>query len=539
MKLKKVICFMLAICMALSLMYGMSVSSVSAANEKYIALTFDDGPNTSTCSEVLRKLKQYNVPATFFVNGYRINDSSGPLLQTMLDQGCQIGSHSYDHALMGRWTIDQLNADWDKVCAQIRKYVDYTPTIMRWPNLQIPNVWKEFAYPSFGGYCPNDWNSSVTQSQIETGVLNNAKDGQIIVLHCYEGLSKTVSALDTIIPNLLNQGYTFVTINELFEKQNQVMDTSVSCWNSVPRNTSGTTKSTSPTTTRTTAATQSTSATTRVTTSSSGSESGYSSTGVIIPATHAAWAGGSPQDGGIKTASGNTLKVSYTDSAWQYQQFGWENVQPSAITGESVGIRIKLRIDSVGKTDVPLRVKFVAKEDTTNMWYTCIKPITASIGEMAEYIMLFSEIQANGSALTANGMKEIDHTQVRVEAQDGSTVLGGMTFTFADIEAVKAGGGSDVTNVATTTTTTTKATTTTTTAEPDTTAPDTTTAEQPVIKGDLNRDSAVNIQDLLIMKKSIALESTTQKYADVADLNKDNAVNISDLLIMKKLIATA
>ena len=67
--------------------------------------------------------------------------------------------------------------------------------------------------------------------------------------------------------------------------------------------------------------------------------------------------------------------------------------------------------------------------------------------------------------------------------------------------------------------------------------PDTTTAEQPVIKGDLNRDSAVNIEDLLIIKKCIALESTAQKYADVADLNVDGIIDIIDILIMKKAVA--
>ena len=34
------------------------------------------------------------------------------------------------------------------------------------------------------------------------------------------GNSKTVEALDTIIPTLLDEGYEFVTVSELFEKKN-------------------------------------------------------------------------------------------------------------------------------------------------------------------------------------------------------------------------------------------------------------------------------------------------------------------------------
>jgi peptidoglycan/xylan/chitin deacetylase (PgdA/CDA1 family) len=37
-----------------------------------IALTFDDGPGPNT-PHLLQKLKKENVPATFFVNGYRID----------------------------------------------------------------------------------------------------------------------------------------------------------------------------------------------------------------------------------------------------------------------------------------------------------------------------------------------------------------------------------------------------------------------------------------------------------------------------------
>lgn len=192
------------------------------AETKYIALTFDDGPNTGTCTEVLRKLKEYNIPATFFVTGNNINHYTGAVLQQMLSQDCQIGVHSYNHYIMKDWTLDELNADFQKVTQAIQKYVDYTPTVMRWPNLQTPYVWEDFAYPAIGsGIDTNDWNDATTQSQIEDAVINNAGDGKIVLLHCFEGRTKTVSALDTIIPTLQEQGYVFVTIDELFAVKGQ------------------------------------------------------------------------------------------------------------------------------------------------------------------------------------------------------------------------------------------------------------------------------------------------------------------------------
>lgn len=41
----------------------------AAEDTKLIALTFDDGPNTTTTNEVLDVLEQYNAKASFFLIG--------------------------------------------------------------------------------------------------------------------------------------------------------------------------------------------------------------------------------------------------------------------------------------------------------------------------------------------------------------------------------------------------------------------------------------------------------------------------------------
>ncbi|MBQ1671212.1 MAG: hypothetical protein II070_05430, partial [Treponema sp.] len=42
-------------------------------------------------------------------------------------------------------------------------------------------------------------------------------EGQIFLLHDMEGNAKTVQALKRIIPALLDRGFTFVTVPELFK----------------------------------------------------------------------------------------------------------------------------------------------------------------------------------------------------------------------------------------------------------------------------------------------------------------------------------
>ena len=469
--MKKVLAVIMAIAVIGSL-FALAPASQAADDVKYIALTFDDSPDTGETVKLLDKLKYYGVPATFFVIGNKINDQTGPVVKRMIDEGHQVGSHSYSHTWMGSTTaLSKIQEEWNQSVAAIKKYTNYEPTIWRWPNLAEANCWAEFGIPAFGGTGCSDWNGGgASQQVIENTIINNAADGKIFLNHTAAGTANTTAAMDKVITTLQAQGYVFVTIDQLFAAQGVSKDCSKKRWESVPRNTSGTTVKPTTNTTKTAASSATTTTTQPKTTEADGS--GYAPTGTLIPAYADSWQGGSPDDGGVRSVNGDMITVSWSSSAWQYQQYGWANVQRSAITSESVGIKFRLKVDSVGKTNVPLRIKFVAKEDTTNMWYTCIKPITAAVGETATYVMLFSDIKANGTAITADGMKEIDHTQIRVESQDESTVLGGMTYSFSGIEAVKVDSGSPATTTTTSkTTATTQAPTTATTTTTTTQAP--------------------------------------------------------------------
>ena len=70
--------------------------------------------------------------------------------------------------------------------------------------------------PFIAGIGANDWEDRVTAEMRARMILRQAKDGDIILLHDAQGNSKTVEALDTIIPELKKQGYKFVTVSELF-----------------------------------------------------------------------------------------------------------------------------------------------------------------------------------------------------------------------------------------------------------------------------------------------------------------------------------
>ena len=64
--------------------------------EKYLALTFDDGPHPVHTPVLLDGLKERGVPATFFLMGSCIPGNEA-LVKRMQEEGHLIGNHSYNH----------------------------------------------------------------------------------------------------------------------------------------------------------------------------------------------------------------------------------------------------------------------------------------------------------------------------------------------------------------------------------------------------------------------------------------------------------
>jgi peptidoglycan/xylan/chitin deacetylase (PgdA/CDA1 family) len=68
-----------------------------------VALTFDDGPKPGVTDAILDVLKEYNVRATFFIIGIRLNKPEEmAIVKRAIGQGCEIGNHT--------WTHDRLTA---------------------------------------------------------------------------------------------------------------------------------------------------------------------------------------------------------------------------------------------------------------------------------------------------------------------------------------------------------------------------------------------------------------------------------------------
>lgn len=185
---------------------------------KLIALSFDDGPNTTTTVEVLDMLAKHEVVASFFVVGERITPESAEVMKCVVAQGCEIENHSYTHDVLKEKTSEELTFEVGETSRLIEEAVGRTPVFFRPPYIAVDeNMWENISLPFICGYGADDWLPEVSAAERAKRIIDGAKDGAIILLHDMEGNDMTVEALDTIIPTLKAQGYEFVTVAQLFE----------------------------------------------------------------------------------------------------------------------------------------------------------------------------------------------------------------------------------------------------------------------------------------------------------------------------------
>ena len=183
-----------------------------------IALTFDDGPNTTTTVQVLDKLELYGVPASFFLVGNNINNSTAEVVKRAYQMGCEIDNHSQSHAYMNQLAPDEIITEVQSVSDKVEEITGEPTKFFRPPYIATSgDMYANIDMPFICGVGCNDWDNMVTVQQRIDNTLNQVQDGTIILLHDAQGNVKTVEALDTIIPTLLEEGYQFVTVAELFE----------------------------------------------------------------------------------------------------------------------------------------------------------------------------------------------------------------------------------------------------------------------------------------------------------------------------------
>lgn len=199
-------------------------------DDKVIALTFDDGPSDEYTAEVLDVLAEYGVTATFFTIGRRVATETGAeLVQRAAAEGHQICTHTWDHAAgNGRGVnLSYMTAEEqrEEVSLGIEAVAEATggeaSTVIRAPGGNFPlEVWQNvedlISAQVTWTVDTKDWTEPGVDAIVEE--LESVQPGDIVLLHDGGGdRSQTVEALEIALPYLIEEGYRFVTIDELME----------------------------------------------------------------------------------------------------------------------------------------------------------------------------------------------------------------------------------------------------------------------------------------------------------------------------------
>lgn len=194
-----------------------ALTAASQPSQKYVALSFDDGPNTTTTMQALDVMEKYGVPGSFFVNGCNINAETIPVMLRAKSLGCDIENHSQNHRHMLDLTVAEMREEIEQTSKLIEDAVGIAPRFFRPPYIEYNETMHNLTGLCFiFGLSVNDWDKNVTTEQRVEGILTGVEDGDIILLHDFKDNDQTIETLKVIIPELQRRGFKFVTVAELF-----------------------------------------------------------------------------------------------------------------------------------------------------------------------------------------------------------------------------------------------------------------------------------------------------------------------------------
>ena len=199
--------------------------------EKVIAMTFDDGPGSTSTNRLLDYIDANDIKVTFFVNGYNYSnlekdEIAKAKLRRAVELGCEIGNHSYSHPYFHNLTPEQRTYQLEHNADLIEEACGVYPNIFRAPGGIFPLGMPEsedyfYIYWNADG---EDWKykSENDPQALAQRYLNLIGSGSIVLFH--DIYSNSVDAAIIVMNTLKAQGYRFVTVSELLDLRNKVPD---------------------------------------------------------------------------------------------------------------------------------------------------------------------------------------------------------------------------------------------------------------------------------------------------------------------------
>lgn len=220
----------LLLCFTAPLIPGLSfflpIVSRGDAAKNGVALTFDDGPDPVSTPKLLELLKQYQVKATFFVNGQNA-EKYPKLIQDILSKGHTIGNHTYSHDnFIMLKTSRRLMKEIEDTQRALEPF-GVIPIAFRPPvgvtSPRLKNVLKKLGMytVNFNRRAGDLGNRRI--GKISKRILKNLKSGDIVMLHDIKPRSKAslhiwFNEIDQLLAGIKNRPLKILPLAELIDR---------------------------------------------------------------------------------------------------------------------------------------------------------------------------------------------------------------------------------------------------------------------------------------------------------------------------------
>jgi peptidoglycan/xylan/chitin deacetylase (PgdA/CDA1 family) len=191
---------------------------------KVVALTYDDGPSSPYTNQLLDILDRYQVKATFFEIGRKI-EKHPEIVPMIVARGHELGNHSYSHTDMMSKPREFLLSEIEKTDKLLQELgvkqdsISFRPPFGRRSvvlSYLLSQMHKKLIMWDVNSL---DYEKTLTAEDIANRVIDNVRSGSIVLMHDSGGdRSKTLAATQAIVKTLQSKGYAFKTVSELLKK---------------------------------------------------------------------------------------------------------------------------------------------------------------------------------------------------------------------------------------------------------------------------------------------------------------------------------
>lgn len=200
-----------------------AIDAVQAA-EDVIALTFDISWGDKQAIPILDVLKKYEInDTTFFLSGSWA-ERHPETVERIREDGHEIGNLGFYYEHYTTLEDDEIKKDIQLSTHVLEQLTDERPTLYRPPHgsfdRRVLKLLHQYEYTTIHwSVNSDDWKNPGTDAIVKN-VIENAKSGDIVLLHASDSAKQTANALPSIIEHFQHKGFRFVTVTELIANTN-------------------------------------------------------------------------------------------------------------------------------------------------------------------------------------------------------------------------------------------------------------------------------------------------------------------------------